>query len=181
MQASSRKDRKYTILPYQPSWASEFQAIKEQLTAVFGDQAIEIMHVGSTAIAGMNSKPTVDVLVIVKNMASVDSLNELMAKCGYEALGDYVAPNGRLFVKEQNNERLVNIHCFERNHPHAQEMIVMRDFLQSHPDEAKAYADLKLDLYNKHPNDYVAYRAVKDPYLAAMRVRAMEWRHRTGE
>lgn len=175
MQTSSRKDRKYTVLPYQPNWSSDFQAIKEQLASVFGDQALDIMHVGSTAIEGMSGKPTIDVLVIVNDIASVDGLNKAMTTLGYEALGGYVTPKGRLFAKEEDHERLVNVHCFERGHPNAHEMMIMRDFLLTHPDEVKAYADLKLDLYSKHPNDYVAYRAVKDPYLAEMKVRALEW------
>lgn len=175
MQSSSRKDRKYTILPYQSSWADDFEAIKQQLTAVFGNQALEIMHVGSTAIVGMSGKPTIDVLVVVSTIADLDDLNGTMSELGYTALGEYVAPNGRLFAKEVNNERLVNVHCFEKDHPHAQEMIEMRDFLQNHPDEAKAYADLKIRLYDKYPDDYQAYRHVKDPYLAEMKERAIEW------
>lgn len=173
--SSSRKDRKYSIVPYQPSWATDFETIKEQIASVFGDLAVEIMHVGSTAILGMSGKSTIDVLVIVSVISEVDDLNGTMSELGYAALGEYVAPNGRLFAKEVNNERLVNVHCFEKDHPHAQEMIVMRDFLQSHPDEAKAYADLKIRLYEQYPDDYQAYRHVKDPYLAEMKVRAMEW------
>lgn len=175
MQTSSAKDRAYTVIPYQESWRDNFEAIKNQLLPVFGDQAIDIMHVGSTAIVGMSGKPTIDVLVIVNNIPDIDALNEAMAKLGYLALGAYVAPDSRLFAKEENNERFVNIHCFERNHPHAQEMILMRDFLQSHPDEAKAYADLKIDLHRRYPNDYKEYRHFKDPYLTKMKARAIEW------
>lgn len=175
MQTSSAKDRAYTVVPYQESWRDNFETIKNQLLPVFGDQATDIMHVGSTAIIGMSGKPTIDVLVIVNDIADIDALSGVMAELGYVALGEYVAPNSRLFAKEENNERLVNIHCFERSHPHAQEMIVMRDFLQSHPDEAKAYADLKMDLHRRYPNDYKEYRHFKDPYLTKMKARAIEW------
>jgi GrpB-like predicted nucleotidyltransferase (UPF0157 family) len=113
--------------------------------------------------------------VIVDNIAGIDGLNRAMAELGYVALGEYVAPNSRLFAKEESNERLINVHCFEKDHPHAQEMIVMRDFLRSHPDEAKAYADLKIDLHRKYPEDYKEYRHFKDPYLTKMKARAIEW------
>ncbi len=175
MHSSSPKDRKYTIVPYQQSWTVDFEAVKKQLVPVFGERAIEILHVGSTAIMGMSGKSTIDVLVIVNTLTDVDDLNEAMASLGYVALGEYVTPHSRLFAKEKDNERLVNVHCFQRDHPHAQEMIVMRDFLQTHPDEARAYADLKIDLYKKYPDDYRAYRHFKDPYLTAMKARATEW------
>lgn len=175
MPTSSVKDRAYTVIPYQESWRENFETIKNQLLPVFDNQAIDIAHVGSTSIIGMSGKPTIDVLVIVGNIAGIDALNGAMAELGYVALGEYVAPNSRLFAKEENNERLINVHCFEKDHPHAQEMIVMRDFLRSHPDEAKAYADLKIDLHRKYPEDYKEYRHFKDPYLTKMKARAIEW------
>ena len=175
MPTSSAKDRAYTVIPYQESWRDNFETIKNQLLPVFSSRAIEIIHVGSAAIVGMSGKPTIDVLVIINDIARIDDLNATMTELGYVALGEYVAPNSRLFAKEENNERLVNIHCFERSHPHAQEMIVMRDFLQSHPEEAEAYADLKIDLYRRYPDDYKEYRHFKDPYLTKMKARAIEW------
>ncbi len=175
MEVSSRKNRKYTIVPYRPSWSVDFEAIRKQLLPVFGERAIEIMHVGSTAVVGMSGKPTIDILVIVNDIATVDGLNRAMSELGYVALGEYVAPHGRLFAKEESGERSTNVHCFERKHPHAQEMIVMRDYLQSHPDEIKAYANLKIDLYSKYPDDYQGYRHAKDPYLAEMKARAVKW------
>ena len=103
MPTSSAKDRTYTVVPYQKSWNDDFGKIKNQLLPVFGNQAIDIMHVGSTSIIGMSGKPTIDVLVIVDNIAGIDALNGAMAELGYVALGEYVAPNRRLFAKEVNN------------------------------------------------------------------------------
>lgn len=175
MSITSRRNRKYSVLPYQESWKNDLQRIKKQLAPIFGEIAISIEHVGSTAVAGMSGKPTIDILVIVTSLQEVDYLNASMKKLGYVALGNYVDENGRLFALEENGERLVNVHCFENNHPHVRQLIVMRDFLQTHLDESEKYAQLKMDLYEKYPNDYVAYRTVKDPYLKEMQKRAFEW------
>lgn len=175
MSITARKDRKYTVLPYQESWKDDFERIAKQLALIFGEVAVSIEHVGSTAVTGMSGKPTIDILVIITSVQTVDTLNDSMIELGYVALGDYVAENGRLFALEDDGERLVNVHCFENDHPHVRQLIVMRDFLCTHPDESKNYAQLKLDLYEKHPDDYVAYRAVKDPYLKDMQKRAFEW------
>lgn len=171
MSVTSAKDRKYAVVPYQKSWKDDFVAIKNQLSEIFGDTAIKILHVGSTAIEGMSGKPTIDVLVAVDNIESADRAVDAMSAIDYVALGEYVASDSRLFAKEVDGERIVNVHCFEATHPHAQEMIAMRDFFQDNPDEAKEYAKLKIDLFNKYPNDYKSYRAFKDPYLTKIKER----------
>lgn len=176
MDISSRKERKYTIVPYQKKWREDFQVIKKEISVLFGNRAKEIMHVGSTAIEGMSGKPTIDVLVIVDSVEMIDTLNDKMLRAGYLALGEYVVPQSRLFVKEKDSERLINVHCFEKNHPHKEEMVVMRDFLRAHPDEARAYANFKINLFHQYPDDYFAYRCFKDPYLAGVKTRAVEWR-----
>lgn len=169
MSVTSAKDRKYTIVPYQESWKDDFVTIKNQLSEIFDNSTIEILHVGSTAIEGMSGKPTIDVLVIVDKIENVDHVVDAMSAIGYVALGEYVTSGGRLFAKEIDGERIVNVHCFKAAHPHAQEMIAMRDFFQNNPDKAKEYAELKIDLFQKYPNDYKSYRAFKDPYLTKIK------------
>ena len=171
MFVTSAKDRKYTVVSYQESWKDDFVAIKNQLSEIFGDSTIEILHIGSTAVEGMSGKPTIDVLVLVKNIEVADLVTDAMSAIGYIALGEYVTAGGRLFAKEADGERIVNIHCFEASHPHAQEMITMRNFFQNNPDRAKEYAELKIDLFKKYPNDYKSYRAFKDPYLTKIKER----------
>ena len=175
MTITNRKNRKYSIVPYQKTWAQDFFRIEAELKPLFGDLAIAFEHVGSTAVERMSGKATIDVLVIVGSILDVDALNQDMEQLGYTALGDYIKQGGRLFAKEISDERIVNVHCFEFDHDHIQEMIIMRDFLRSHPDELEQYAKLKRNLFAKHPNDYIAYRANKDPYLAQMKARAIKW------
>lgn len=176
MKISSRRDRKYSVVPYQESWKTQFEDIKSQISPVFGDDLVAIEHVGSTSIIGMSAKPTIDILVIVRDVTAVDQVNPQMESLGYVPLGDYVASNGRLFALEKNHERLVNVHCFEADHPNAIQMLTMRDYLQSHPNEAREYAAVKLDLNRRYDNDYESYRRVKDEYLIAVEQRAYSWK-----
>lgn len=140
--------------------------------ACFWDIAERIEHVGSTSIPGMAGKPTIDVLITVKDISTVDTLNQKMAELGYKALGEYVAPGGRLFTLEENGDRLVNIHCFPSDHQKTRRFLSLREYLLTHPEELKAYAKLKLDLYRRYPNDYGAYRKEKDAYMKDLDERA---------
>lgn len=157
--------RSYKIVPYDSNWPAEYEKICAIIAPVFGSLAVAFEHVGSTSIPDMAGKPTIDVLVIVKDAAEVDALNAKMARLGYLAMGEYVAPGGRLFILEKNGDRLVNIHCFEPQHPKTKRFLAVRDYLRSNPEEAKAYANLKLELFSKYPNDYGAYREAKDKFM----------------
>ncbi len=167
--------RSYTIVPYDPNWPKSFEKIREAVETVFGNIAERIEHVGSSAIPGMAGKPTIDILVVVKDVAAVDRLNSKMAELGYVALGEYVAPGGRLFTLEENGDRVVNIHCFQSDHQKTRRFLSLRDYLRSHPEESKAYSELKLDLYRRYSSDYGTYRKEKDAYMKDLDDRAEKW------
>ena len=153
---------------FDAKWAEEFAIEATALHLVFGDVALLIEHVGSTAVPGLAGKPVIDILVLVHDVAAVDDFNQKMEQVGYRAMGEYVKPGSRLFVKEKGNVRLCNVHIFSEDHPHVREMIDLRDYLRTHPDEAKRYSQLKQSLYEKNPEDYGAYRKGKDEYVTEL-------------
>ncbi|MFZ6014776.1 MAG: GrpB family protein [Patescibacteria group bacterium] len=170
-----KETRKYDVVIYNPDWAKQFNIIERELKNVFKNIAKAIEHVGSTSIEGMSGKPTIDILVIVDDAAAVDSLNKEMEDLGYKVYGDYLKSGGRFFAKERNGERLVNVHCYASDNPKAEELLMLRDFLRENFNEAKAYADFKLDLFTKFPDDYFVYRKQKDVYMKDLLNRARSW------
>ncbi|MDD5437706.1 MAG: GrpB family protein [Patescibacteria group bacterium] len=164
--------RKYEIVPYDQNWPIIFEKVKDEVAPIFGGIAEKIEHIGSTSVPGMVSKPTVDILITVKDINLVDELNDKMADLGYEALGEYVTPGSRLFALNKDGNRLINIHCFPIDHEKSKRFLLFRDHLRSHPEEAAAYSKLKLDLFEKYPDDYGAYRQKKDAYMKELEKRA---------
>ncbi len=51
-----------TIQPYNPEWKEFFEQEKRLLSSFFSQDLI-IEHIGSTAVAGLMSKPTIDILI----------------------------------------------------------------------------------------------------------------------
>ncbi len=176
MKNSDPQQRKYTVVSYDTEWPELFESVRKELEPVFGDEAKAIEHVGSTAVPGMSAKPTIDVLVVVKDILEVDKLDEKMKELGYDAYGEYVGKGGRFFAREENGERIVNVHCFPVDHPKVKDLIDMRDYLRTHHEESKDYADFKLDLAQKYPDDYFAYRKEKDEYIQELKKRMEKWR-----
>jgi GrpB-like predicted nucleotidyltransferase (UPF0157 family) len=57
------------IEPYNPDWTALFEQEKALITEVLGeDMAHGVEHIGSTSVAGLAAKPTVDILVEVPNL-----------------------------------------------------------------------------------------------------------------
>lgn len=164
--------RKYKVLGYSKDWQGRFLEESAILKSILKDDTLAIEHIGSTAVEGLAGKPTIDVLVVIEDVAIVDKHTPEMMAAGYRDLGEYVLPETRLFVREEDNTRLVNVHFFLQGHPHTEEMILVRDYLRSHPEEVKKYGELKQRLYQEHPNDYGAYRKPKDEYMEELLKRA---------
>lgn len=164
-------NHKYRIVPYSPEWPEWFTKEAKTLKDIFGSAALSIDHVGSTAIPGMSAKPQLDILVQMKDAGEADACNEALADAGYKAYGDVLGKGGRLFSRWEHGEKAVNLHVYPPGSPAVGEYINVRDYLISHPIEAKDYAALKMELFQKYPDDYLKYREYKDPYIDAMKGR----------
>lgn len=174
MAKAEYKDRRYHIEAYDPEWPKQFEAEAKNLKYIFRDDAIAIEHVGSTAVPGMEGKPTIDILLLVNDLAGVERYGEAIARAGYEKLCDYVMPRSILLRRMRDNMLLSNVHILEKDHPHAHEMIALRDYLRSHPAEVASYSALKRELFQKYSEDYGAYRRLKDAYMADLKSRSTE-------
>lgn len=166
--------RKYKVTKYNNNWEKIFQKESLALRQILGEDALQIEHIGSTAVPGLAAKPTIDILVVVKDFSMLERHVSQIIALGYKDLGEYVLPGTRLFVQERNGERLVNLHFFSEKHPHISEMLLLREYLRSHPEEVAAYGQLKQSLSNQHPDDYGSYRIKKDEYVHELLQRAQE-------
>lgn len=171
----SYQNRKYSVIEFDPNWKNAFEKEVEIIRPIFSDRALQIEHVGSTSVPGLAGKPTIDILLIVNNISEADELTPKMEVIGYQALGEYVMPGARLFVKEGDNVRLVNLHVFQKDHGHVKEMLQLRDYLRTHPGDVKEYSDLKFELAQKYPNDYGQYRKLKDEYMENLKKKIREY------
>lgn len=169
---SDYKDRKYSLREYDSEWLKQFENEAKTLQDIFGSDAISIEHVGSTAVVGMYSKPVIDILLCVNKLNDAKKHSSQMISLGYKYLVDYVMPDSLLFRKMQGNINTLNIHIFQKDHPHVNEMIRVRDYLREHPKEVNDYSVLKRELYQQYPEDYETYRKLKDEYMANLMRRA---------
>ena len=169
--------RSVRVVPYDPSWPASFEAARGDLAAVV-PEALAIEHVGSTSVPGLASKPTVDVLLVVDDLAVVlDRLAELAA-IGLEHRPGSFAPERRhlFFRRMVGGERTHHLHVLASDSPEPDDYRLFRDYLRANPDAAVRYQPAKFDLADRFACDRASYVQAKEPIVEKLLVAARIWR-----
>jgi len=168
--------RKIEVVPYDPDWSRLFKVEADEIASFFGREVVAIHHIGSTAIPGIRAKPIIDMLVEVQEIEKTDAFNEEMAKRGYQPKGEFGIAGRRFFIKEDEVNRTHHIHVFQNGHPRIEQYLDFRDYMIAHPEEARAYSELKEELAQRFPHDIESYMAGKDSFIKEIDSKARAWR-----
>ncbi|MGP4108538.1 GrpB family protein [Virgibacillus sp. L01] len=166
--------RKVEVTPYNDQWPLMFKEEAEKLSTIFGQEVLEIHHIGSTSIQGLEAKPVIDIMPVVKNISVVDSCNRSMESIGYEAMGEYGIAGRRYFQKGGDN-RTHHIHVFESGSRHIDRHLAFRDYLRAHQYVAKDYGTLKRNLMEQYPYDMESYIKGKEAFVMKTEKSALAW------
>jgi len=153
------------VVPHNPDWKNRFQKEAAVLKSIFGDEAIEIEHIGSTAIENIHAKPIVDILIECRDIEKIDSFDQKMIAMNYKPMGEYGIPGRRFFLKIENETRLVNLHIWQVGHEDIKRHLAFRNYMNKHPDVAQEYSKLKEILAKKFPHDIQAYMDGKNNFI----------------
>jgi len=178
--------RTVRVVPYDPGWPESFEVARRELSGVVPD-AVSIEHVGSTSVPGLVSKPTVDILLVVRDLSLVlDRVAEL-GTIGFEYRpGSFSPERQHLFFRRiVAGERTHHLHVLPVASPEPGEYRLFRDFLRANPDAAARYATAKLNLADRFARDRTSYVEAKESVVEDLLVAARTWmdeasRHRGG-
>ena len=166
--------RKVEVSPYNNRWSSMFDKEANVLREIFGSQIVEIHHIGSTSVKGLNAKPVIDIMPVVKIIHKVDLFNEEMKKSGYEPVGENGLAGRRFFQKGGNN-RSHHIHVYQLGNPEIDRHLAFRDYLREHLIVATQYGNLKEKLSQQFPSDIGSYIAGKEQLIVEIEHKALSW------
>jgi GrpB-like predicted nucleotidyltransferase (UPF0157 family) len=99
------------VIEYNENLLQMFGEESCKIKRIFGDELIDIHHIGSTSVPGLKAKPIIDIMPIVKDVEVVDTFNEQMIKLGYEPLGEF-GKKGRRYFRKGGNNRTHQVHVF---------------------------------------------------------------------
>ena len=164
---------KIEIVDYDASWPRLFEEERARLESLLpADEIIAIEHAGSTAIPGLAAKPIIDIFVAVRSIEIAQAtLVEPIEATGYVYWAENPDRSRMFFVKGMppyGTRRTHHIHVLEPMNDAWQRVLVFRDHLREHPDEAERYHQLKRELAQRYRSDREAYTRAKDSYVLAV-------------
>lgn len=166
--------RKVDVVTYNEDWVRQFQQEAAQLRRVFGNELIDIHHIGSTSVPGLKAKPVIDIMPVVSHIDRVGEFNMQMIAIGYEPMGENGLPERRFFRKG-GDKRTHHVHVFQAGNENIERHLAFRDYLRTHSEIARKYGDLKEELARKFPYDIEAYINGKDVLVKEIEQAALTW------
>lgn len=164
--------RTITVVPYDPRWPALFAQERAVLAHALADVALDIFHIGSTAVPGLAAKPIIDILVAASSLAAVDDRQTELAALGYLAKGENGIA-GRRYFQKGGAQRSHHLHVYQHGDPHLHRHLAFRDYLRAHPALASEYAALKQMLALSCNNDSRCYQNGKADFLQVHQARAL--------
>jgi GrpB-like predicted nucleotidyltransferase (UPF0157 family) len=164
------------VLPYNPNWPRLYHAEVVQVAPIIGPNLVVVHHIGSTAVPGLAAKPTIDILLVVRDLHLLDDRNNALADLGYQAKGEHGISGRRYFSKKEGDRHLFHLHAYVEGHTDIIRHLNFRDYLIAHPAVAFDYQTLKQGLAAQFRDVPAAYTAGKADFIHAVEKRAAAWR-----
>jgi len=143
------------VVPYQSGWKELFEREADLLRSSVGEKALCIVHIGSTSISGMDSKPIIDIMVAVVALKQATKLIPVVEALGYEHRAHDTVPERLFFAKEAAPEyRTHHLNLTQQGSGFWKDQIAFRDYLCAHDQIAAEYVDLKKRLAEIYTHTY---------------------------
>ncbi len=160
------------LVPHDDKWNEYFNDAEKTLTGLLSNQPIvRISHIGSTAIQGIWAKNIVDVLVEISEKADMEKMAHALEQNGFIKM---FSETNRIslnkgYTKEGFADKVYHIHL---RYAGDNDELYFRDYLNEHPDVAKEYETLKLQLWKQYEHNRDAYTDAKSDFVRKWTIEA---------
>ncbi len=153
---------------HDPKWAGLYWRERDKVAAAAGDENIvRISHIGSTAVSGLIAKPTIDILLEIREDCDTEKLKKALVSAGYifTAQPDNPPPH-MMFLKGYTPQGFKG----QAYHVHVRYAgdwgeHYFRDYLKANKNAADEYGRLKTELLGKYEHDRDGYTEAKTEFI----------------
>ena len=161
--------RNSVTLESDPVWPDRYEAERERVMEASGDQLLGVFHIGSTAIPEVPGKPTLDVIAVYEDDASLDAAADALTDDdAYERESDSTV------VIRWGDEYAVFVKLHTRDDEKVRNQLVFKDYLCKNADARRKYARVKREAAEDHPEDLEAYTKAKAAVVNSILERARD-------
>lgn len=167
------------VVPYDPAWAATAAVHVGQVQAALRSSlgAVRVEHIGSTAVPGLAAKPIIDLQLSVPDVDDEAAYLPALEEAGYQLRVRERAWHHRML---RTPARDVHLHVCDAGSGWERRHLLFRDHLRAHPEDAEAYAAVKLELAGRQWPTMLEYTKAKDAVIERVTARAEAWAAATG-
>jgi len=155
-----------TLHEYDPAWPERYSRLEHEIRVTLGDDALQIEHVGSTAVPGLIAKPIIDIVLVVADSAQEEAYVPALESAGYAV--DVREPDWFEHRYLRGGDEDVNLHVFSAGCSEVDRMLRFRDRLRFNAGERELYATAKRALAARDWPDVQDYADAKTGVISAI-------------
>jgi GrpB-like predicted nucleotidyltransferase (UPF0157 family) len=152
------------VYPHKQEWKAEYLQESERIRSRYG-RAIDLHHIGSTAVVGLLAKDCIDILGVVSDLSEVVARKQTLIELGYRYRGENGIAGRRYFSKVV---RKVHLHIFESGDPNVEKHLRFVKRMQGDEALVDELNRLKAELHERYPNERDAYQAGKSHFYSKL-------------
>ncbi len=149
-------------------WKENYTKEKENLIGIIGsNNIVRINHIGSTFVPHLTAKPTIDILLEIKEDVNVDALIKAIQADGYIYSYQPNNPPPHILLMKGYTPQGFEGQAFHLHIRYAGDWneLYFRDYLTVHPDVASDYGKLKQQLKEQFEHNRDAYTSAKTQFI----------------
>ena len=151
--------RNIEIVAYDADWLQKFERHARIIAAALGSVALQIEHIGSTAVPALAAKPIIDILVVVADSADESSYLSQLQAAGYVLR--VREPNWHKHRMFRTPDLDVHIHVYSAGCPEIERHLTFRNRLRKDETARNLYERTKRELATHDWPDMNAYANAK--------------------
>lgn len=154
------------LTEHQKNWKDWYLDEEKFLKSILPQsQTKRISHVGSTSIDTIWAKPIIDILVEVSTDCNMEDIKAILVSNGYVCMnqGANRISFNKGYTENGFAEKVFHLHlrCVGDN-----DELYFRDYLIGHPEIAKEYEKLKLNMWKQYEHDRDGYTNAKTEFVS---------------
>jgi len=157
------------IVKYDPQWKINYATEKLTIENALKDEIKGIIHIGSTSILDMDSKPIIDISVGLNNFSDLKFYENILDDIGYCNVNE--SKNWYLFDKVSEGKEY-HLHLMPSNSFRLFQQVLFKIFLEDNKEYANQYVFLK-KFYLESDRE-IFYSMNKEPFVAKINLLSLE-------
>jgi GrpB-like predicted nucleotidyltransferase (UPF0157 family) len=155
---------------YNPAWPLWFEAEASSVCSVLGEKVLLLEHVGSTSVPGLVAKPSIDIVLVVRDSKDEAAYVTPLEQHGY--ILRIREPDWHEHRMLKGPRRDIKLHVFSAGCSEVGRMLAFRDWLRSNPEDRKRYEEVKIALAKKDWKFMQSYADAKTEIVESILARA---------